>query len=61
MFMTELGIAVKKFVPLQVSGWMNVTAEQKQSIFNWLESAFVVDFGLGPSSVKKETEKLMNI
>ncbi|KAH6824359.1 hypothetical protein C2S53_012566 [Perilla frutescens var. hirtella] len=61
MFMTELGIAVKKFVPLQVSGWINVTTEQKRSILNWLESAFMVDFGLGPNSVKKETEKLMNI
>ncbi|KAH6781636.1 hypothetical protein C2S51_006929 [Perilla frutescens var. frutescens] len=60
LFKTELGIAVKKFAPLQVSGWKNITEEQKRPIFHRLESAFTVDFGLGPSLVKKETENLMS-
>ncbi|KAH6792810.1 hypothetical protein C2S52_003287 [Perilla frutescens var. hirtella] len=59
-FMTELGIAVKKFAPLQVSKWKEITDEQKMPIFDRLESSFIVDFGKGPNSIRKETDKLMN-
>lgn len=37
VFKTELSIAVKRFAPLQVSGWKSVTEEQKRPIFDWLE------------------------
>ncbi|XP_057791917.1 uncharacterized protein LOC131008848 isoform X2 [Salvia miltiorrhiza] len=60
VFMTELGIAVKKHAPLQVKGWKKVTEEQKRPMFQRLESAFMVDFSLGPRSVKRETDKLMS-
>lgn len=59
-FMTELGIAVKKFAPVQVSKWKKITDQQKMPIFDRLENSFVVDFGKGPNSVRKETDKLMN-
>lgn len=40
-FMTELGKAVKKFAPLQVSGWKRVREEQKQPIFDRLEVSII--------------------
>ncbi|KAL1553450.1 hypothetical protein AAHA92_14126 [Salvia divinorum] len=60
VFMKELCIAVKKHAPLQVQDWKKVTDEQKRPIFQQLENAFLVDFNLGPNSVKKETDKLMS-
>ncbi|XP_047939189.1 uncharacterized protein LOC125186791 [Salvia hispanica] len=59
LFMKELGIAVKKHAPLQVQGWKKVKDEQKRPIFQQLESAFLVDFSLGPDSVKKDTDRIM--
>ncbi|KAL1553451.1 hypothetical protein AAHA92_14127 [Salvia divinorum] len=60
VFMKELGVAVKIHAPLQVQGWKKVTDEQKRPIFQQLENAFLIDFSLGPNSVKKETDKLIS-
>lgn len=36
-FMIELGIVIKKFAPLQVSKWKELTEEKKMPIFDRLE------------------------
>ncbi|XP_074570592.1 uncharacterized protein LOC141827265 [Curcuma longa] len=59
-FMTELGVSIKKFAPLQVKSWKHVPADSKNMIYDRLSTAFDISFEEGPSSVRKETDRLMS-
>ncbi|KAG6527766.1 hypothetical protein ZIOFF_009895 [Zingiber officinale] len=59
-FMTELGLSVKKFAPLQVKSWKHVPADNKRMIYDRLSAAFDINFQEGASSVIKETDRLMS-
>ncbi|KAK6156728.1 hypothetical protein DH2020_010976 [Rehmannia glutinosa] len=59
-FATEVGVAVKKFAPLQMLGWRHIFEEQKQPIYDRLSEMSDVDLGTGPESFRKETNKMMN-
>lgn len=37
MFMTELGIVIRCFAPLQVKSWRDITIEQKMPMFDRLQ------------------------
>ncbi|KAG6526118.1 hypothetical protein ZIOFF_016095 [Zingiber officinale] len=51
-FMTELGLSVKKFAPLQAKSWKHIPAENKRMIYDRISE--------GSSSVMKETDRLMS-
>ncbi|KAG6528758.1 hypothetical protein ZIOFF_010943 [Zingiber officinale] len=51
-FMTELGLSVKKFAPLQAKSWKHIPAENKKMIYDRISE--------GSSSVMKETDRLMS-
>ncbi|KAG6499844.1 hypothetical protein ZIOFF_039639 [Zingiber officinale] len=51
-FMTELGLSVKKFAPLQAKSWKHIPAENKRMIYDRISE--------GSSSIMKETDRLMS-
>ncbi|XP_074561002.1 uncharacterized protein LOC141817226 [Curcuma longa] len=59
-FMTELGVSIKKFAPLQIKSWKHIPADRKNMIYDRLSAAFDISFEEGPSSVRKETDRLMS-
>ncbi|KAG6503020.1 hypothetical protein ZIOFF_035309 [Zingiber officinale] len=59
-FMTELGLSVKKFAPLQAKSWKHIPAENKRMIYDRISAAFDISFQEGSSSVMKETDRLMS-
>ncbi|XP_042387386.1 uncharacterized protein LOC121979458 [Zingiber officinale] len=59
-FMTELGLSVKKFAPLQAKSWKHIPAENKKMIYDRISAAFDISFQEGSSSVMKETDRLMS-
>ncbi|KAG6507636.1 hypothetical protein ZIOFF_032987 [Zingiber officinale] len=59
-FMTELGLSVKKFAPLQAKSWKRIPAENKRMIYDRISAAFDISFQEGSSSVMKETDRLMS-
>ncbi|KAG6507295.1 hypothetical protein ZIOFF_032637 [Zingiber officinale] len=59
-FMTELGLSVKKFAPLQAKSWKHIPAENKRMIYDRILAAFDISFQEGSSSVMKETDRLMS-
>ncbi|KAG6535958.1 hypothetical protein ZIOFF_000991 [Zingiber officinale] len=59
-FMTELGLSVKKFAPLQAKCWKHIPAENKRMIYDRISAAFDISFQEGSSSVMKETDRLMS-
>ncbi|KAG6488200.1 hypothetical protein ZIOFF_056959 [Zingiber officinale] len=59
-FMTELGLLVKKFAPLQAKSWKHIPTENKRMIYDRISAAFDISFQEGSSSVMKETDRLMS-
>ncbi|KAG6527583.1 hypothetical protein ZIOFF_009698 [Zingiber officinale] len=56
-FMTELGLSVKKFSPLQAKSWKHIPAENKRMIYDRISvlgtrSRYIIGLGSGPKPVR---------